>query len=362
MHTEKMAPEPITRTKTRAAAPPRNGNIFTSPQFFIAAGAELVLARQLPMYFRLALLLIVSAVTALAETRLPLRDGESLTFRVSWAVIPGAGEINISAQNEATSAPQLHVISTTATHGFARVLLQFDAKADSFFDMQSGRLLLFNESSEQRDKKAGHSVTFDYGTGQALYSTIDPAVKPRPLPMPSGEPTDLITCLLQTRTWDLKPGDQRDALVLFDDEFYELTIHALRYEDVSTRLGKFKTLVLEPRMEKTPPKGMFRKGSTVRVWIAQDDDRRLPVKFSVEFKIGTGTATLIKYKPPTSASPAPAASPDAASSNAAGTKTPANSDAKPADQKPAEAGSGTPSATPAPAATTPATDAKNPRP
>ena len=24
-------------------------------------------------------------------------------------------------------------------------------------------------------------------------------------------------------------------------------------------------------MEKTPPKGMFKKGSTVHVWIAQDD-------------------------------------------------------------------------------------------
>jgi hypothetical protein len=51
-------------------------------------------------------------------------------------------------------------------------------------------------------------------------------------------------------------------------------------------MGFFKTVVLVPRMEKTPPIGMFKRGSTVRVWIETDDDRRLPVRFEVGFKFG----------------------------------------------------------------------------
>jgi hypothetical protein len=43
---------------------------------------------------------------------------------------------------------------------------------------------------------------------------------------------------------------------------------------------------------------MFRRGSTVRVWIETDDDRRLPVRFEVGFRFGTGTASLIEYQPP----------------------------------------------------------------
>jgi hypothetical protein len=70
-------------------------------------------------------------------------------------------------------------------------------------------------------------------------------------------------------------------------------------------MGMFKAIVLEPRMDKTPPKGMFKRGSSVRVWIAQDR-HRLPVKFEVEFKIGTGTATLESYE-----GPSPALPPDA---------------------------------------------------
>ena len=80
----------------------------------------------------------------------------------------------------------------------------------------------------------------------------------------------------------------------------ELTLHAARYEEIRTSFGTFNTLVLEPRMEKTPPKGMFKKGSSVRVWISQDE-RRLPVRFEVEFKIGTGVATLTRYEAPPSA-------------------------------------------------------------
>jgi hypothetical protein len=116
---------------------------------------------------------------------------------------------------------------------------------------------------------------------------------------------DLITCLMQSRSWNMKPGDQRDVLVMFEEEPYELTFHALGYENVHTSLGEFNALVIEPRMEKTAPKGMFKRGSNVRVWISQDE-RRLPVKFEVEFKFGVGVSTLTRYVAPTDdAHPAP---------------------------------------------------------
>jgi hypothetical protein len=191
----------------------------------------------------------------------------------------------------------MRIISTTATRGLARLLLSFDARAESLFDTGSGRLLWLSESSETNMEKAAHTVVFDYARRTANYANSLVRAPVRALPMPPGEPTDLITCLLLARTWNLRPGGQHDALVLFNDDFYLLTIHARGYETVSTPLGTFNTLVLEPRMEKTPPLGMFKRGSTVRVWISQDD-RRLPVRFQVHFKVGSGIATLVEYHPP----------------------------------------------------------------
>jgi hypothetical protein len=231
---------------------------------------------------------------------LALGDHESLTYHVSWVVVPGAGQIKLSAHaaTDARGAPQLRIISTTATRGLARLLLQFDARAESLFDLGSGRLVWLAESSDTNGDKAAHTVAFDYARRTANYANSLVAEPVRALPMPPGNPTDLITCLLVARTWNLRPGQQHDALVLFNDDFYLLTVHALRYEQLTTSLGTFNTVVMEPRMEKTPPLGMFKRGSTVRVWISQDD-RRLPVRFQVHFKFGSGIATLTDYHPPT---------------------------------------------------------------
>lgn len=250
------------------------------------------------------------ALPARAGLPLPLQNGEKLTYRVSWAIVPGAGEIKVAAAEELVAgATRLVVTTKTATRRLARMLLPFDAEAKSVFDLQTGRLVALTETSAKRDQRAEHSVAFDYARHEAAYTTPGAPDQPRRLAIPEGDPTDLIMGLLQTRSWDLKPGEKRDALVLFDDDFYELTIYMERYEEVRTPLGKFKTLVLQPRMEKTAPKGMFKRGSSVRVWIAQDA-HRLPVRFEVEFKIGTGTANLEAYEPPTTPSaPAGAAAP-----------------------------------------------------
>lgn len=252
-------------------------------------------------HFRPCLLGWLGLFSLLASAQgMPLRDGERLSYRVSWAVVPGAGEITISAVNDsAAPRPSLRVTTTTSTRRLARLLLPFDARAESVFDLSTGKLLALTESSQTRDKRAEHTVTFDPEARAASYRRSGDTAS-RALAVPAGDPTDLIMGLLQTRTWDLKPSESREALVLFDDDFYELTIHFARYEEVRTSLGTFNTIVLEPRMDRTAPKGMFRRGGTVRVWIAQNEER-LPVRFEVEFKIGTGTATLESYSPPKTA-------------------------------------------------------------
>lgn len=252
-------------------------------------------------FFTACLLAVVLAPEArlFASPGPPLAPGEQLRYSVSWAIVPGAGEIDVSAQP--AGPDKLKVTTKTSTRRLARLLLPFDATSEAIYDVASGQMLSLREKSQTRGKRAEHLVTFDYAHRQAEYFAAG-ATAPRWLPIPDGSPSDLISALLETRRWNLKPGDSHDALVLFDDEFYLLTIHALRYETLDTALGTFRTLVLEPRMEKMAPKGMFKKGSTVRVWVTQDE-QRLPVKFQVEFNIGTGTARLVSYTPPTPATP-----------------------------------------------------------
>lgn len=237
-----------------------------------------------------------------------LKPGEGLTYRVGWGVLTHAGDIRITATSTLPTEkiPRLLVTTTTATRGFAGALYFFEARAESLYDPANGRLLTMSETSKSGDRESKFSTTFDYAKKTASYVNAKNSA-PVVLTMPEGEPQDLIMSLVQTRRWNLKPGEHQNALVIFGDDFYELTIYAERFEEVKTPMGTFNTLVLVPRMEKTPPKGMFKRGGAVRVWISQDE-QRLPVKFQVDFKFGAGVATLSGYQPPAGATaPAPKA-------------------------------------------------------
>jgi hypothetical protein len=266
------------------------------------------------MKSRFAILCLILALAARTRAAVePLADGEQLTYGVSFAIIPGAGRITVTAHSSIDSEgrPFLRVITETETRGLAHVLLPFNAHAESLYDAASGHLVWFGESSSTRGKDASHSIDFDYVRHTAEYTDSAKSEDPRTIALPPpGEPSDLVNCLLQARYWNLVPGQSRDVLVFFEDDFYPLTIHALRYEDVDTGVGSGRALLLEPRMEKVPPKGMFKRGETVKVWIGQDA-RRLPLQFEVQFKIGSGIATLSAYRPGAAAAggtaaPAPA--------------------------------------------------------
>lgn len=245
-----------------------------------------------------------------AEPELALHDGEQLVYRVAWGIFGNAGEIKIHAAAETNDGkPFLAIVTTTSTRGILKRLFPFEAQSESIFDLRTNRMSVHTENSASNRKKTNISLEFDYAKHSVLFTDFMDSANNQTLPLPEGDPNDLISSLVQTRTWDLKPGEKRDMNVLFEKEIYELTIHALHYEKIQTKLGTFNTLVYEPRMEKTPPKGMFKRGSAVHVWISQDG-QRLPVRFEVEFKFGAGVATLLHYEPPTG-SAAPAAEPKA---------------------------------------------------
>jgi hypothetical protein len=242
-----------------------------------------------------------------AGPQLGLREGEVLTYRVAYGIFGNAGEIIISAKPETNDkVPCMSVVTTTATRGILRSLYPFRAESDSIFELATGLMKVHTETSASSKKKTNFALEFDHAKSTALYTDFMDSSNDQTITLPPGNAMDLITSLVQTRIWDLKPGESRDINVLFERDLYELTIHAVRYEKVRTALGSFNTLVYEPRMEKTEPKGMFKRGSAVHVWISQDE-QRLPVKFEVEFKFGAGVATLLNYEPPTAPpSPAPA--------------------------------------------------------
>lgn len=242
--------------------------------------------------------LLLLAVTASATPFTGMKDGEKFTYKVGFAIFPHAGDITITAAAEKSAEGRalMHVTTETASRGLVRGLYEFDNLAHVLIDIETGRALSVKESGADPKHVTDSETIFDYEKRVARYTDRSRPERSNELPIPDGDPLDLISALVQTRDWNLQPGEKRDVLVHFGRDLYPLSIYADSYEEVRTPLGKFKTLVLIPRMEKDP-KGLFKKGGEIKVWIAQDGSQ-LPVKMQLKLKFGSATLLLSKYTPP----------------------------------------------------------------
>ncbi|MBA3850270.1 MAG: hypothetical protein C0502_09810 [Opitutus sp.] len=240
--------------------------------------------------FARALLFLLAASSASASAFTAMKPGEKFTYKVGFAIFPRAGVITIAAH----AGKNALVISTvTASRGLVRGLYPFDNQATVTLDQATGRLLAVKESGEDPKRATDSETTFDYTARIAHHVDRSRPERSTDIPIPDGDPIDLISALVQTRDWNLKPGEKRAVLVHFGRDLYPLMIHAEGYEEVRTPIGKFRTLVLVPRMERNP-KGLFKRGGEIKVWIAQDGSR-LPVKMQLVLRYGTASLLMTDY-------------------------------------------------------------------
>jgi hypothetical protein len=244
-----------------------------------------------PTGILLLLILLIAAARAAEAPVALLNPGEAFTYRVGWGVLGHAGELTVRADAETIEGlPHIRITTGSHTRGFVRVLFRFDGEAQTLFDVRDGRLLSARATTESGKERTQASIVFDYKEAKAFYVDHLRPQRTTTLDLPEGHPMDLITNLIQTRVWALKPGDTRDVLVLFDDEFYPLRITAEKEETIATPSGPRNAILLIPRML-GQPKGMFRRGGEVRVWVSAGQ-AGLPLRFEVKLKVGTAYAVL----------------------------------------------------------------------
>jgi hypothetical protein len=253
------------------------------------------------------------AMNTSAEPFTAFGDGERLVYKVSWGII-GAGKIIISAKAETgpDGKPLMRITNTIGSTGMVRSMYRFDNASEILIERDTGRMLWSAEKGQERDKKTESRTDFDYAANLARHKDTYRPGRDREIPFTAGaEPMDLISALVQTRRWEIKPGESRDMLVHFGRDIFPVTIHATGIEEVDTPLGEFKALTLVPRMEKEPPRGLFKRGGEIKVCIAQSG-ARLPVKMQLQLGFGSATLTLIEHTPPPAPQPPPAPAPASA--------------------------------------------------
>lgn len=238
----------------------------------------------------------MSTGIAIAAPYSALRDGEFFRYRASWGIFSNAGEIFVSARYLGPSGKSdtVRLSMVTSTRGVVHAFYHYEDRSEAEIDALSGRIRRISNRSTGGDQPINATTTFDYIARKASYRDTDNPKRNRDISIPFGDPLDILSALIQTRDWDLRVGDKRDALVYAGRAIYPVTIRAEKAESIATLTGRKDTLVLVPRMETQSPFGMFKRGGEIRVWLSQDESR-LPVKLTLNMKFGTATLQLEEH-------------------------------------------------------------------
>ncbi|MFH1223789.1 MAG: DUF3108 domain-containing protein [Pseudomonadota bacterium] len=102
---------------------------------------------------------------------------------------------------------------------------------------------------------------------------------------------DIFSSLYYMRTNDMKVGDKVQFVIHDNGKNWNMTLDVVKKERIWTRLGDVNTLVLHPTVERNGEK--FTKGA-MTLWVT-DDEKKVPVRFEAEVKIGSMKGQIKDY-------------------------------------------------------------------
>ena len=224
----------------------------------------------------------------------PFRVGEKVTLDVTYFNVK-AGEIDLMVKpfvefNGAKAyAFEVDVKSYSL---FARVY-SVDDQAKTYVDYESLTPHNLSVTIKESKQLAETRTLFDWKNNKATYwkkkyseekgeekKELTWDIKPYS--------QNLISAVYYLRTFQLKPGKKLAFRVADEGKNIVFTGEVLRREELSTKIGKLKTLVIKPTIEVD---GAFKPVGDILIWLT-DDDRKHVVRIESKIKIGTLVAKL----------------------------------------------------------------------
>jgi hypothetical protein len=234
--------------------------------------------------------LAIVCIAATGQAATPAVDaiyvtGETLDYSLTWLKLTGgSARFTIGI---APGAPDRFRITSVAqtTSGFARIYKVRD-QIISFVDR-----VLFTTIQYEKHLREGGSKKNDITTVDRAHGVIvrKRAGKPDKVVHTTEPVFDPISLIYQFRRLDLRPGSHVHFMVTGDGKLYAVDADVVAREDITTPLGTFRTVAVQPDMAAG---GLFAdEDSKLTIWYS-DDARHLPVRIRSDVKIGSITATL----------------------------------------------------------------------
>lgn len=213
---------------------------------------------------------------------LPFRPGERLEFSLEYGLVrAGTAWLEVGAVENLLGRPCVELSSRARSAEAFDVIYKVDDRVSSAFDLQELYTWRFDRHIREGSYEKDEAVIFDpvnriarYDDGK-IYRTPERA-------------QDILSALYYLRTQELTPGKSVLVPTHASRKNYDLEIKVLREESVTTPLGTFDCVVVEPQLQS---EGVFRQQGHMKIWLTRDA-RHIPVLMKSKVVIGHVTALL----------------------------------------------------------------------
>jgi hypothetical protein len=218
----------------------------------------------------------------------PFGPGEKLTFSVQYGFVK-AGDATLGVPDivEYNGRPCYLISSKAVSNKMFSLFFRVEDRAMSYLDSEHLVPLRFEKHLREGDYSKDQVVRFDHARGVAVYDDgeeepIDPRAQ------------DILSTLFLVRGMELEVGKSVFVNNHADKKNYPLEVKVLKRETISTPVGRFKCLKVEPVLRAS---GIFQHEGKLTVWLT-DDDRRLPVLMRSKVAVGAISAIIAKIELP----------------------------------------------------------------
>ena len=211
---------------------------------------------------------------------------ERLVYQVDWTGFNAATAV----QEVSVNGDDLRIVSTTRSAGWMNPFFIVDDRAESVLTRAGGDRLIPKYYHQKINEGNHHTLKEARFDQQRLkVETRDLLKKTEKTDSISPKTFDSLSCVYYVRSLDLVPGKSVYVDIYDCKRLWKTEVKVLRREEISTPVGRFKTLVVKPLLK---AEGFFARSGDITVWLT-DDNLRIPVRMTTKVKVGKITATLV---------------------------------------------------------------------
>jgi hypothetical protein len=223
-------------------------------------------------------------------TKPPFAPGEKLRYAVRWRLMP-AGTAELVVTPDRSSPGRWRASATASSVGSVSNIYRVQDAYQSEFRSQSVCSFGIQKQIREGERKRDVKLEFDARRKIARMEDRDLTGHTPPKVVQSSIPEcvqDILSAIYYTRTIPLIVGQSFEIPLNDGSRTIQIRVEVQAEEEVSTELGKFQAVRLEPDVFSGR---LFAGKGRISIWFTKDA-RRLPVQLRAQISVGTITATL----------------------------------------------------------------------